>query len=403
MQTKDTHVIDLLSNYCLREKVSTGSSKGKLTNQLAQVWDFNKSGTLNLLLMFVLHTRYTRIHIIKSVVLCVGSVVVFTMMLTVKGNGSSPEPPSSPKRNIVRRVTMDKASAMELRRNVFERSVKNGRNVTRPQEEFEEQNQESSARGGVVVPFPWKLHEMLERIEMDGFSSVVSWQPHGRSFMVHKPDEFVQRVMPIYFNQTKFASFQRQLNLYGFRRFTSGQDKGAYYHSMFLRGKRYLCTNMNRKKIKGTRVRKAMKPGSEPNFYEMPFMERAKSEKALPNIKRSTPVKPNNITSQQTNKSSQVAKTTNHPSHAIVGPPSTPPLSPENALPQPVTPDHCSSFSSGKPIVTVLNATSFRTGSDYTCGDVLFFEGKPFHYLDHGYGVTTVLQAPPFMLPKSMI
>ena len=137
---------------------------------------------------------------------------------------------------------------------------------------LDDMNNQSVARGGVVTPFPWKLHDMLERVDVDGYEQIVSWQPHGRSFMVHKPDAFVETVMPVYFNQTKFASFQRQLNLYGFRRITQGRDKGAYYHSCFLRGQRNLCQGMNRQKVKGTRVRRAIAPAMEPDFWTQPFL-----------------------------------------------------------------------------------------------------------------------------------
>lgn len=68
-------------------------------------------------------------------------------------------------------------------------------------------------RGGVVHPFPVKLHHLLDAISIDGKDDVISWMPHGRCFMVHKPKEFVTSVMPEYFKQSKFASFQRQLNL----------------------------------------------------------------------------------------------------------------------------------------------------------------------------------------------
>ena len=79
---------------------------------------------------------------------------------------------------------------------------------------------------------------MLDAMDETGDKSIVCWQPHGRAFMVHKPKDFVQDVMPHFFNQTKYASFQRQLNLYGFSRLTHGPDKGAYYHNCFVRGKR---------------------------------------------------------------------------------------------------------------------------------------------------------------------
>ena len=52
------------------------------------------------------------------------------------------------------------------------------------------------SRGGVAVPFPQKLHEMLEVSTMEGLSDVVSFFPHGRAFGIHKPRRFVQEVMP---------------------------------------------------------------------------------------------------------------------------------------------------------------------------------------------------------------
>ena len=57
--------------------------------------------------------------------------------------------------------------------------------------------------------------------------------------------------MPLHFRQTKLTSFQRQLNLYGFRRITKGRDGGAYYHEFFLRGRPDLLRKMIRKKSKG--------------------------------------------------------------------------------------------------------------------------------------------------------
>lgn len=82
-------------------------------------------------------------------------------------------------------------------------------------------------RGGVSIAFPLKLHAVLDQVEADGLGSVISWQAHGRCFVVHKPKEFVDHVMPKYFRQTKLTSFQRQLNLYGFSRLTRGNDAGG--------------------------------------------------------------------------------------------------------------------------------------------------------------------------------
>jgi len=127
--------------------------------------------------------------------------------------------------------------------------------------------QRRGPRGGVTTPFPVKLHAVLEDNMHD---EVISWQPHGRCFVLRKPKEFLDEVMTKYFKQTKLTSFQRQLNLYGFNRLTSGPDKGGYYHELFLRGKPQLSTRMVRMRIKGTRIKAASNPDSEPNFYAMP-------------------------------------------------------------------------------------------------------------------------------------
>jgi hypothetical protein len=59
-----------------------------------------------------------------------------------------------------------------------------------------------------VVPFPWKLHEMLENAEKEGFDSVVSWLPGNTNvFQVHDIHAFVYTVVSRYFNQTKYKSY----------------------------------------------------------------------------------------------------------------------------------------------------------------------------------------------------
>lgn len=56
--------------------------------------------------------------------------------------------------------------------------------------------------------FPWRLYEMLDRSEMDSFEHIVGWLGDS-CFKVHDPSLFVTIILPRYFRQTKYKSFQR--------------------------------------------------------------------------------------------------------------------------------------------------------------------------------------------------
>jgi hypothetical protein len=120
-----------------------------------------------------------------------------------------------------------------------------------------------------ALSFPFKLHAVLDLLELKGETSVISWLPHGRAFRVQNPNAFVQVLMPRYFNMSKFSSFQRQLSLYGYLRVTNGADKGSYYHPSFLRGMPQLCRDMKRTVVNGKGVRTRPDPSQHPEFYSM--------------------------------------------------------------------------------------------------------------------------------------
>lgn len=98
--------------------------------------------------------------------------------------------------------------------------------------------------------FPFKLHCLLDEAGQKGLGHIVSWSPHGKryarcdlsplyrkgltssfhfSFVVYNRKEFMN-ILPAFFRMSKFESFQRQLNLYGFQRITrkGGAIGGKY-------------------------------------------------------------------------------------------------------------------------------------------------------------------------------
>ena len=106
--------------------------------------------------------------------------------------------------------------------------------------------------------FPRKLHKMLNEAELNGEEHIVSWLPCGTAFRVHKREEFVNTIMKRHFNQSKFKSFQRQLNLWSFQQRTEGlpSEKGCYSHPNFVGGKPNLSDWMIRIRIKSKCVQK---------------------------------------------------------------------------------------------------------------------------------------------------
>jgi len=129
-----------------------------------------------------------------------------------------------------------------------------------------------------LLPFPLRLHRLLDEHQSSstcGHSGAFGWLSHGRAFRVYDVPSFVSEVLPEHFRLTKYCSFLRQLNLYGFRRIGTGPDRGSYYHELFLRGMPVLASRMRRTRVNGNGTRRAADPDTEPDFYVMPPVPRA--------------------------------------------------------------------------------------------------------------------------------
>jgi hypothetical protein len=106
-----------------------------------------------------------------------------------------------------------------------------------------------------IQTFPSILHQLLGEASMKDFEHIVSWLPCGRIFRVHDIKAFQKTILCTYFNQTRYRSFLRQLNIYGFKRIPIGiEKKRGYTHPMLNQEDVPLCCCITRVGIK-----KAMK------------------------------------------------------------------------------------------------------------------------------------------------
>jgi heat shock transcription factor 1 len=141
-----------------------------------------------------------------------------------------------------------------------------------------------------IVGFPYQLYEMLNDAEPHGFQDIVSWLQCGKIFKVHKPDEFARKIMSRYFNQTQYKSFLRQLNMYKFHRFQTGERKGSYFHMFFQRGRLELCPKICRVKVNRDKASRRSRKGGIVSSFGSVFpgtMERANLESIATSSDRS--------------------------------------------------------------------------------------------------------------------
>ena len=82
--------------------------------------------------------------------------------------------------------------------------------------------------GSKSETFPFRLYRMIEDAHAEGNSDIIHFMPHGRAFIVEDHDKLVNKLLNRYFQQSKYVSFQRQLNIYGFQKLTVGTDQGEY-------------------------------------------------------------------------------------------------------------------------------------------------------------------------------
>jgi HSF-type DNA-binding len=125
-----------------------------------------------------------------------------------------------------------------------------------------------------VKRFPIKLFRLLDRAEAESFNHVISWEPHGRSFIVHDRAAFNNLLPFVMLGMGRWKSFQRQLYLWGFNHLADQRNVCRYYHDLFQKHQPQLLRCMRRGGY-GDRSRGVSTVETRPDMDTMPFLTRS--------------------------------------------------------------------------------------------------------------------------------
>jgi len=114
----------------------------------------------------------------------------------------------------------------------------------------------SIAKTNVEVPiFLRKTYHMIDTCD----PLVASWSDNGETFVVKQPNVFETKIIPQFFKHSKFSSFVRQLNFYGFRKIKFSDtikidakleaetaNFWRFRHENFIRGRPELLVDIRR-------------------------------------------------------------------------------------------------------------------------------------------------------------
>ncbi|KAF3765469.1 hypothetical protein M406DRAFT_257216 [Cryphonectria parasitica EP155] len=140
----------------------------------------------------------------------------------------------------------------------------------------EEAKKEGSNQKRAIPPFVQKLASFLDNGKN---SDLIRWSEKGDSFIVLDEDEFAKKLIPEMFKHNNYASFVRQLNMYGFHKKVGLSDNSMrasekknkspseYAHQYFRRGYDILQW-LIQKPNKGSGKRKQAKNRDMPDVME---------------------------------------------------------------------------------------------------------------------------------------
>ncbi|KAK9762578.1 hypothetical protein K7432_011559 [Basidiobolus ranarum] len=98
--------------------------------------------------------------------------------------------------------------------------------------------------GKLSIRIPLFVLKLYQILSEQKYTDIIAWEESGTRFIIKDQLTFASKVLPQYYETSKFASFSRQLNIYGFYRVSdqrrtkqcSDTSMIIYSHQHFMRG-----------------------------------------------------------------------------------------------------------------------------------------------------------------------
>ncbi|CAH0477393.1 unnamed protein product [Peronospora belbahrii] len=112
----------------------------------------------------------------------------------------------------------------------------------------------SSEKSGWVAPFLLHLHQLLRRED----SKIIRWVEDGMAFQILDKAAMTSQVLPKYFKNKNFSSFQRQLNYFGFRKWSKARAQFPTYSREHFKRDNFSEMLLVKRQSKKSRKRKSL-------------------------------------------------------------------------------------------------------------------------------------------------
>jgi hypothetical protein len=137
--------------------------------------------------------------------------------------------------------------------------------------------------------FPFRLYDILNAAEKDGFKRIISFNEDGDEFVIHDHHSFATLILPLYFGHSNMRSFDRQCSYWGFKRtgfMAKNSDSGGvtWSHPLMQRGHKDLLQDFQRREMKGAPLPPSVRMKTQMKNFRAKMAEKKQKQQSTSKV-----------------------------------------------------------------------------------------------------------------------